>query len=92
MKSIKGDYLLLNNKAFGTGASLGLCNAKMSFDARKQTLQLDVSDYLKRLAEDGQLADDQYLTQRLAQRGYRRKAGAPRTVLHFRNGRFVQQP
>lgn len=89
---LKGDYLLLNNKAFSTGPSLGLCNAEMTFDARKQTLQLDVSAYLRRLEEDGQLADEQYLTQRLAQHGYRRKAGAPRMVLHFRNGRFVKQP
>jgi hypothetical protein len=89
---LKGDYLLLNNHAFGTGASLGLCNAEMSFDARKQTLLLDVSDYLRRLAEDGQLADEKYLTQSLAQHGYRRKTGAKRTVLQFRNGRFVQQP
>lgn len=88
---LKGDYLLLNNKAFGTAPSLGLCNAEMSFDARKQTLRLDVSDYLKRLAEDGQLADEQYLTQSLAQHGYHRKPGVRRTVLLFRNGRFVQQ-
>ena len=85
---LKGNYLLVDTPAFGKNPSLVLCNAPLSFDTSKQTLQFDFSDYLQQRGKEGRLADKQYL----AQSGYHQKPGTKRLVLQFRNGHFVQQP
>ena len=38
---LKGNYLLLDNPAFGKGPTIHLCNVEMTFDASQQALRLD---------------------------------------------------
>ncbi|MGI4875385.1 MAG: hypothetical protein ACRYFX_29885 [Janthinobacterium lividum] len=42
---LKGNYLLVDKAAFGKKPLLRLCNVPMTFDASKQLLQLDLTDY-----------------------------------------------
>ncbi|WP_133271077.1 hypothetical protein [Hymenobacter radiodurans] len=83
---VKGDYLLLDNRAFGTGPDLTVCNVEMTFEANKQALHLDYSFY----QEDFPAYDRTYEDQRLTQQGYRRKANGKSLILSLQGGRFVQ--
>ncbi len=42
---LKGNYLVLTNAVFGKKPSFCLCNVPMSFEASRQILRLDLTDY-----------------------------------------------
>ncbi len=42
---LKGSYLLLDTPVFDKSASINLCDVTMEFDARKQVLHLDITDF-----------------------------------------------
>lgn len=78
---LKGNYLLLDQKAFGKSPLLLLCNVNMRFDASKQTLRINFED-------EELIVDDQ---ERLLDGGYHRKPGAKSIALQFRGGSFLQK-
>ncbi|RTQ46105.1 hypothetical protein EJV47_23440 [Hymenobacter gummosus] len=78
---LQGDYLLLDIPAFANAASLNLCNVPMTFDARRQELQLDLLGF-ERFEPDDEAA-------RLLQRwGYRRALPTRQLTLRFDGRRF----
>jgi hypothetical protein len=79
---LKGDYLLLDNAAFGPKPSLALCNVDMTFDRGRQVLHLDMS---------GDNGVPEYNDEDLAQVGFRQQPGVKTLDLQFSQGRFVKK-
>jgi hypothetical protein len=81
---LKGNYLLLDQKAFGERPLLLLCNVDLTFDASKQTLRID-------FAPEEESEDIMATQDRLRNYDYGRKPGAKSIALQFSGGRFVQK-
>jgi hypothetical protein len=75
---LKGDYLLLDNPAFGSKPALELCNVYMQFDARHQLLRLSLSE------------GRDYKENSLAQWGQPGKPAPKKVTLKFTGTRFVK--
>ncbi|UOQ72865.1 hypothetical protein [Hymenobacter cellulosilyticus] len=85
---LKGNYLLLDNAAFGQSPGLVLCNVDMTFQAAQQALRISLTEHQDPIDEEARTD----FARSLLSGGYRVRRGAKSVVLQLSAARFVQKP